>query len=400
MKILFVISTYGPSGAGSGISVQNLAEGCAARGHETVVLCLLKDPDAEPFEETQNGVRVIHRKIRNLYPLGVKNNPKWRKLLWHLLDIYNPFAAWDTYKILKSEKPDVVNTSVIAGFSTSIHWIARLLKIPTIHTMRDYYLMCKQNAMYPNGKTCETICASCQPFLKTRVITSNYVSLFLANSQYVLDQHIKHKALPPNVPSFAQFNMNAGNEIDKARKFPKNRPLRFGFIGRLAPSKGLENLIKAFAIADTKNAELKIGGYGQENYVEQLKEQAKGLNIEFLGRVKAQEFYRDIDVLICPSVYGEPLPRVVYEGYRYALPVIASNAGGTPEIVDEGKTGFVYPADDTNVLAKYIEDILNDATLYTTLSKGAVRKAKDFTQDVILDQFFRHVKNVTQKDAA
>ncbi len=397
MKILFVISTYGPLGAGSGISVQNLAEGCAALGHEVVVLALIPFTSAAPYEETLNGVRILYRPIKNTYPLGAPPQAKWKKALWHILDLFNPFAALDTYKILKAEKPDIINTSVIAGFSTSIHTLARMMKIPLVHTLRDYYLMCQQNAMYRNGKTCERICTGCKPFMLSRIQTSKVVDLFLANSQYVADQHLKHGAIPKGIECIPQYNMNESDEIASPKPFPKDRPLRFGYIGRLHISKGLESLLGAYDTDALASTELKIAGDGDARYVETLKARAANRpNIEFLGRVKAEDFYNNIDVLICPSVYGEPLPRVVYEAYRYALPVIASDAGGTPEILDHGACGYIYPAGNERELQERMTKFLDDPAHYEALSEGAAEKAVAFTRKAILGQFTAHLTNVLQ----
>ncbi len=392
MKILFAICSYYPDGAGSGTSVRNLAEGCAARGHDVVVVRFCMNEGEPPREETVGGVRILYRRMPNVYPLGQTHPPKWKKPLWHLLDLFNPFAALDFYKILKTEKPDIINTSVIAGFSTSIHVIAKALKIPTVHTMRDYYLICQQNAMFRGGQNCDGLCRGCKPFAGVRRLTSRCVDRFLANSDFVLAQHQKYNAFPKTTPHFAQVNMNESEAIAPPRAFPTSRPLTFGFIGRLDVTKGVESLLAAFQNIQG-GAALKIAGSGTPEYERALKNQAAAQDVEFLGHIKAADFYRAIDVLVCPSIYGEPLPRVVYEAYAYGLPVIASNAGGTPEIVDHGKNGFVYAAGDAKALAKYMQDIESDPALYELLSKGACEKAKDFRPSVILDQFIVHLEN-------
>jgi len=389
---LFVVSSYYPDGAGSGRSVRNLARGCVAAGHEAVVVRLSSEKHG--FIETVDGVKIYHRPLKNIYVLGGDQKPAWQRFIWHTLDVFNPFMAWDFYKILKAEKPDVVNTNIIAGFSPSIFFVTRLARTKLIHTMRDYYLLCAQNAMFKKGKSCEGICGACKPFVLTRKIAARHVDVFLANSDHVARVHTRHGALPENGVCCVQMNANDDDTIGTVRTLPSDRPVVFGFIGRLAPSKGVEILLRAVERLETQSWVLKIAGQGQEPYVEALRKQNPDSRIEYLGHCDADAFYSDIDVLICPSLYGEPLPRVVYEAYRAGVPVVASRAGGTPEIVEVEKTGFLYDAFDDKALAKCIDDIAEDGVLYKNLSAGALKKATLFKRSSVTQQFLEHVEQV------
>ncbi|MEM7650460.1 MAG: glycosyltransferase family 4 protein [Pseudomonadota bacterium] len=394
MKILFVVSSYFPEGAGSGRSVRNLAEGCAQEGHSVSVLRLSRD--GKSFEETLNDVRIYHRPTRNLYRLGGAKQPAWKRLIWHALDLINPYAMWDFYQILKREKPDIVNTNVIAGFSAGIFLIPKLMGIKLVHTMRDYYLMCPQNAMFKNGKPCDGVCASCQPFRLVRKQCARTVDLFLSNSDAVANKHKDNNALPSHTKCITQLNMNDGDDIAEARRFPKNRKLVFGYIGRLAPSKGIEILLKAVQETELKDFTLKIAGQGNDTYVESLKQKVKTQDIEFTGQADAEEFYKSIDILICPSVYDEPLPRVIYEGYAHALPVIAARSGGIPEIVDHEQSGFLYAPFDAHQLANYMNDLGSNPKRYEAMSKNAAAKAQLFKKSVITNQFLGHLQKLQE----
>ena len=83
--------------------------------------------DGQSSKEEIDGVQVYNRPCRNIYYYGDKKpRGPFARLLWHIFDLYNPFAAWDFYKLLKAEKPDIINTSIIAGFSSSIFVVAKL----------------------------------------------------------------------------------------------------------------------------------------------------------------------------------------------------------------------------------------------------------------------------------
>ena len=191
--------------------------------------------------------------------------------------------------------------------------------------------------------------------------------------------------------------MNPDDHIDSPKSYPKGRPVRFGFIGRITDTKGIDILLKAVKLLQTENWELKIAGKGNVDYIVQLKDIYKDNRIEFLGFTDPDAFYESIDVLICPSVYGEPLPRVVYEAYRAALPVIVSDRGGTPEIVDHGKNGFVYEGRDYKTLAVHMDTLASEPDLYDAMSAASAEKAKIFTCSHIVSEFTEQLEKVIGK---
>ncbi len=393
MKILFVISEYYPDGAGSGRSVRNLAESLVKRDYEVVVVRLNKDKQSTVTN--QNGVKIYSRPIRNLYWVTDKIKNPILKALWHLIDIHNIFAMHDLKRILQIEKPDIVNTSVIAGSSAGIYKTIKRSKAKLIHTLRDYYLLCPKSSMFKDGHSCTEICAGCKPFAATRKHQSRAIDMVLANSNYVLRAHKTHGIVRAGRTPFAvQFNMNDNDTIYMCRSLDFNNTVRIGFIGRIDKVKGLESLLESTWHLNAKNWHLKIAGTGDPATIKNLQAKYSDERIEYLGHTDAEAFYTDIDILICPSLYAEPLPRVVYEAYRHALPVIAANTGGIPEIVEHGKTGYLYDPHDIKALSGFIDTLVQDPELYKKMSKAAARKAKDFTRTAITDQFEGHLKTL------
>lgn len=398
MKILFITAEYFPLGAGAGRSVRNLAEGVAATGHEAIVACLT--PEKAKSVETINGVKVYHLPIRNIY--WPDNTPKnvIKKLIWHCIDAFNPWAMKDIAHVLEEEKPDIVNTNSLAGFSTGVVYTIKKRGIPLAHTLRDYYLLCIRSSMFKNGRDMEGISTESKPFLSFRKRAAKSVDLFLGNSDFVLRRHKRFGLISDSQGSTVQWNANDNDEISKPKTGRKINTIRFGFIGRIDPVKGLEDLLIATNGLSSKAWELKIAGNGQEQYIQKLKDEYLDPRIEFLGVQDADEFYGSIDVLVCPSVYAEPLPRVIYEAYRAGVPVIASDKGGIPEIVEEGKTGHIYSAHDTVALAELMDKIAQDQALYNKLSEGALEKAQDFTRSSVTRSFLDKLEPLLhQKEA-
>lgn len=395
MKILFVVNTYYPDvNGGAPRSVQMIAEALVADGNEVVIVRLSANKEVETY--IYEGVLVYSLPIRNLYLPSEEYTPsKWKRAVWHLFDIFNPVAAFDFWKIMKKERPDVVNTNTVTGFSTSIFYVVKLMGVKLVHTMRDYYLMCPQSGMYKNGKNCEGICNSCKPFSIARKHAAKQVDMFLGNSQFVVDHHRVEKMISDEKLCYNQWNTNGDDIIAESRSIQNAGHIQFGFIGRLNELKGVDVLIKACSQVETNNWSLKIAGTGEAGFIEGLKVMSPTGKVKFLDWVSPTDFYSQIDVLICPSTYHDPLPRVVYEAYKYGIPVLAAATGGTPEMVDHDGTGYLYDAQDVTALAKLMdESCLMSVEDYERLSSNALEKAKLFTKTNILSSYKSRISEV------
>ena len=389
MNILYVVQNYYPEDTGgAGRSVQMLAEAMARDGHKVGVVRLTDKKQKDVY--THNGVTVYAVPVRNIYyyyPHAKKQHPAWQRVIWHAIDMFNPFALWDFNKILKEFKPDIVNTNTLSGFSTSLFYLVKFRGIKLVHTMRDYYLMCPQSGMYRHGHNCEEICASCKPFAAVRRCASRKVDMFLGNSRFVVERHRRHNMLPDSAIQHYQYNMNSDNKLGGVRKLDTSKPLRFGFIGNINATKGTDILVKATNMLSGNNWTLTVAGTGADQFLDDLKKISSD-KVSYVGWVSAGDFYPNIDILICSSTYHDPLPRVIYEAYKIGLPVIASDKGGNPEIVDHGKTGYSYPADDVPALAAILQCCLDmPADAYEEMSRNALEKAKIFTPDNILAEY-------------
>ncbi|MHA6719238.1 glycosyltransferase family 4 protein [Sphingomonas sp. RS6] len=407
-RILFIIRSYRPDQVGGGAkSVQTLAEGLAARGHDVHVLRL-----CPPGQEAATlraaidagvagpGKPALHvLPIRNVYwPYDNKHHSRLAKALWHAIDLYNPWAARDLRRLLKVIRPDVVNTSIIDGFSTAILREAKRSGARLVHTMRDYYLICSRSGMYRGGHNCASLCASCQVVRGINRHQARHVDLFLSNSQFVADIHRRHGAFDREKPCAVQWNVNDRPLAPTHRTLDERAPIRFGYIGRLAPTKGVEKLIEAAEKLPKHGRDwsLVIAGDGPPGYVAQLKAAAKhDPRIRFIGWQPADQFYDLVDLVICPSVYNEPLPRVIYEAYGVAIPVVASNVGGNPEVVTPGVCGELYDGDDAADLAEKIDLFRRmSAEAYARYSAGALAMGAMFMPDQVVDRYESHLRRL------
>lgn len=384
MKIAYINSFYAPQEIGGAEkSVRFLAETMAARGHSAQVITLGERESSERL----NGVDIARTKCANLYfPAHAGAVSTWRKMLWHSIDSYNLLAESKIGSLLDEFKPDLVHTNNLSGFSVSAWSASKKRNIPIIHTLRDYYLLCPSTSLFKNGSSCTERCTSCKVLSKPKENAASAVDTVIGNSQFILNKH-----LDQGLFGAARHGViyNAYAPTDTAQQRNPN-VLTLGFIGRLAPTKGLEVLIDAAkGITTSTTFKLLIAGEGESNYVAALKQRATGLNVEFVGRVAPAWFYNQVHWTIVPSTWDEPLARVLFESYAHGAPVIGSATGGTPELITQGVTGLMYhDALNPNALAEKLLTALNmPKDEYASLSEACTAKSQQFSPDRVYTRY-------------
>ncbi|WP_242814166.1 glycosyltransferase [Klebsiella aerogenes] len=120
MKIMIFNSLYYPYRVGGAeISVQLLAEELINQGNIVCVVTLGENKIRE--ERLINGVNVITLPLKNVYwPFSEEKKTSLKKILWHIIDIYNIFICKEVSNEIKKFEPDVVHTNNLSGFSISV----------------------------------------------------------------------------------------------------------------------------------------------------------------------------------------------------------------------------------------------------------------------------------------
>lgn len=177
-------------------------------------------------------------------------------------------------------------------------------------------------------------------------------------------------------------------------------------VGRLVERKGIRYLIDAMKLLpEDLNAELVIVGGGplKTELEAYIREKGQGLRVKFAGKVSEQElvdYYRKASVYAQPAIFDsrgdtEMLGVVMLEAMHYGVPVVASNVGGIPDVVQDGETGLLVPQKDPKALALAIEKLLGDQKLADKMASNA-RKQLDvnFSWDNILDIILKAYNNL------
>ena len=383
MRIAILNSFYWPKEPGGAErSVRILAESLQNSGHQVHIICLGRNRESTEL----NGVCIEVMPIRNAYlPINNESQNGLNKLRWHARDSYNNSAAHDVRELLRQIRPDLLHTNNLSGFSVAIWAHARDLKIPVVHTTRDFYLMCPKTTMMKRNESCTKSCATCLPFVLPRRLASSHIDHVVGISKFILNLH----------KSNGYFNDVAASVIYNPFEAPPTpfravgKEVKIGFIGRLVPEKGVELLLDAFRQLTQQGlkAQLLIAGEGRNEYVESLKARTSDLHVIFLGKVTPDEFFPRLDLTVAPSIWSEPLGRIVIESISYGKPVVATPVGGMPELLAPG-TGLVAADLGTESLVQAIQRAL-EMLRHDALSiySASIAHSKNFELSAILNSY-------------
>jgi glycosyltransferase involved in cell wall biosynthesis len=182
------------------------------------------------------------------------------------------------------------------------------------------------------------------------------------------------------------------------------------FVGRVSPEKGVHVLLEAFqkVLKQYPQVQLMIVGgqyplhieglvalsedpkekdlkrFYSGNYISYLKNQlssSEAGHVSFIGAVPHRlltKLYKDADVCVVPSVCNEPGAMPVAEAMASGVPVVATKAGGIPEVVRDGKTGLLVERGDASALAEAILRLLQDEKLRKSIAKASRERAVEF----------------------
>jgi glycosyltransferase involved in cell wall biosynthesis len=377
MKIALVNDKYiHHQGGGAQESVRILAESLAERGHQVSVWATTYQPEQGKTVEFHHDVKVTFLPIANVY-CPHQRRPGWLKPLWHAIDAWNPVMARRIGQLLDEEKPDLLHTNILAGFSTAIWAEAARRNIPVVHTVRDYYLVCPKGARFQDGAECKSACASCRVYSLPKQQALRHVDAVVSISHHLSRDH----AIDSPIREVIHNSYRAAGTLP-----PKTGGggLKVGFLGRLFETKGIELLIDA--VGKTTTAHLYLAGNGAPDYVEQLRRRASD-RATFLGTVPPQRLFEKIDVLAVPSLWHEPFGRVAIEALAWGIPVIASRRGGLPEIVQPGLNGWLFEPNEPGSLAQLLTS-LNPETCHA-MREACLERARAFLPEVITAQYER-----------
>ena len=173
-----------------------------------------------------------------------------------------------------------------------------------------------------------------------------------------------------------------------------------GYVGRLLQMKGIDTLLEAVAHLVSRDAtysyRLLIVGQGEDKLNFQKTAETLGISeqIVWIDAVPPEEvaaYINCMDTLVLPSRttagWVEFFGRVLIEGMACEVPVIGSDSGEIPHVIDDA--GLVFPEDDMGTLAEHIHRIADDARLREDLVARGLSRIEDFTWETIAERTYQ-----------
>jgi glycosyltransferase involved in cell wall biosynthesis len=249
---------------------------------------------------------------------------------------------------------------------------ARLARVPAVWHLRDRIA----SDYLPRSAVAFVRAAS--RFLPTAIV---------ANSRITLDTlPVSRRSCVPYSPVVVPDAVEAppahGSRAD-------GRPT-VGVIGRLAPWKGQDVFLKAFAEAfgatDVRGRVIGSALFGEDAFAASLEPLVQRLGIadqiEFRGfRDDVWAELRELEVLVHCSVTPEPFGQVVLEGMAAGVPVVAAAAGGPAELITSGVNGLLTKPGDPHELATALRTLHDDPGLRARLASAALVRSREFTPE-------------------
>lgn len=360
MKVVFINSLYYPRELGGAEkAVRAIAEEHAKSGGDSVVICQSEDNTTKIY--VHNGVKIYSIPLRNIGNLhGGKPLSKFKKLIWYILDSCNPFMYKKLYDILKEENPDVLECNNLQGFSVIAWAVAKKLNIPVVQVLHDYYLSCVNSTMHTKAKNCSGQCLHCKILCTPRRCLADIPSVISSVSRRTYAKIHGTGMFPPTAQvtyCSSAIKVEKQEGVPASAKHRANTPVVLGFLGRIDPLKGIDVLLEAMTKMPEGKARLFIAGSGNQDYVAMLKKNYESPAIEFLGYTSPKDFFEKIHLLVVPSVWEDPLPRVIAEGQAAGVLVAVSRNGGMTEIVEEGVTGYHFNPGQPEEILKLVDKL-------------------------------------------
>lgn len=320
----------------------SILSGLKEKGHE--VFCIMSNWNNGTFISKLNENDISYKEMRIGF---ISKTFNWRAIRMTLHQIlYYPALLWNYFRFTKSFKPDVV-------IHSNFHHL--FLLYPVIS--KKYHNIYHSHESINNSSFYQKLFS----FFSRKVDLFVGVSYFVTKRMSDLGVRLKK----------TKTIHNGLSSIDITNRYQSRKNeevIKIGIVGQIGEWKGHLDLLKAIALLKKNHSEHKVKlfiyGTGDNNYIEVLKNIISEYKLNesvlfegFVGDMK--KIYSNLHLVIIPSRSEEPFATSALEPGLFALPVIVSNRGGLPEIVEDGINGFVFNMGDieglSNAILQFIE---------------------------------------------
>lgn len=358
-SILFCTWQYYPVQAGGAERQARLqAEELVRRGHQVTVVC----PTAPRAANGEiDGVTV--RRLR-------RSRLRYVGSVAYLLNLAR-------YVLVHGRRFDVVHVHLANLQADAVVVVARLLRLPT-------HIKVANSGEYGETRRLERV---------ARI--SRWYGLRHASSVQALSEETRRELLrvgvsPDRIVSIPNGVLDVGSAHSDDRATARDTvalPQEGGivlYLGRFARYKGLADLLEAWRTVGRAGWTLLLVG-------EDALDEPFGPLPTLPGVVvrpwttTPEAFLRAADIFVLPS-HSEGMSNALLEAMATGVAIVASDAGAASEMLEHGRSGYVYPAGDIARLAGLLDAVIADGALRAQLTSGARDRSKDFSVERVVDQ--------------
>ncbi len=359
-----------PTYGGSGAVATELGLELARRGHDIHFISY-----ASPFRLRGFAERVTFHEVTQLeYPLFEQSSP------------YALALAVKQHEVAKREQLDLMHVHYAIPHAATA-WLAKQmleheglhLKIVTTLHGTDITLVGQDPSYYTLTKF---------SIEQSDAVTA--VSAYLREETYRAfgcgDCEVR---VIPNFISAADYHPPTDDSF-RRRLAPKGGGRVLVHVSNFRPVKRIGDVVKIFAgVRKQLPATLVLVGDGPDRDATEQQVDSLGLrnDVRFLGKVESVgDVLRGADLFLLPSA-TESFGLAALEAMACGVPVIASAAGGIPEVVEDGKTGFLAPPGDVATMVDRSLRVLGNPDEHSRLKQNAAARALDFSADKVVPRY-------------
>ncbi|HAV76801.1 MAG TPA: hypothetical protein DCX53_05535 [Anaerolineae bacterium] len=414
MKILFLSNMYPPHVIGGYEALcEEAADGLEKRGHQVTVLTSTYGYQDEIVEgniyrllSLEGDLQFYRMKDAWKYPSRKKQN------LVHLR------------RLISTEKPDVVFIWGMWNLSRSLAWEAeRLMGSRVVYYLANPWpIEANIHQAFWDAPATTFVKRLAKRLMRIpiRVILRKEWEKVPLNFEHApscsaaqRDQLLKAGVPLQDAPVIYEGIDLRNYLIQAAKRTYDNRDdiLSLVFVGILAEHKGVHTTIEALnqlSAEERQRVRLTILGKGHSQYEQRLWTLVSECQLSDvvtfhapIPRSELPEFLGRFDALLLPSIWAEPLARVMQEGLASGMVVVGSSNGGTAETISHGENGLLFEAGDAAGLAAQIKRLMNNPSLRQDLAKNGRRTAEErFDINKMVSEIETYLKDVDDKARA
>lgn len=370
MKVLIVNKFLYPNG-GSETYIFQIAECLQRMGHEVQFFGMEHEGRivGNHAECYTNNMDFHTGKLQKLlYPLKIIYSKEAKKKMLYVLEDFKPdvvhlnnfnfqLTPSIIYAIKKYEKKNHVNVELVYT-AHDYQWVCpnHMMKIPSSGALCDACLKngfkeCVKNRCIHNSRL-RSILGQMEANLYKKLKTYRYIDTIICPSEFLKRQMDSN-------PLFSQKTIAIHNFIDKKERIEDSKERYVLYFGRFSEEKGMNTLLQV--CKELPQVQFIFAGKGE--FEEEINSIPNIKNVGFITGDSLISIIQKAEFSVFTSEWYENCPFSVMESQMYGTPIIASDLGGTPELVQNGKTGILYEGKNKDALKTAIEKLWSNKAL-------------------------------------